>query len=431
MTKCVLSRVLVIGVALGWGTTLSAADLTVGPGGSYSRIEEAVAVAKSNDVILVSPQPDNRPYAKTHVAVFLPHITIRAVNAKGDHVRLDGEGFDYSGQGRVPRAIVQFNKGADGGVLVGFDLAGAHNTSHNGAGVRINQANKVTIRECVIHKNDMGIMSNGDGTPQAAADQLIENLYLGGMSVTLRGCEVHSSLTGHNIKSRAHRTVVLGCYVHDSANREFDLVDDKAYTTFSGSDAVLAGNVIVKAANCPGNRAVIHFGQDGGNEHDGVLYLVHNTIVTAFISPVVHLSSAKAHTQLYNNIVWDGGAGRNSQVLLVVGKDVVKAQAIAGRCNWLASGFRSPDVESLPLRQTVFGNPRAILPFVDCSKGDWRISKRDPDLADRGCVLPDDITQAVGGKLVQYRPPQSTADRPSDGKPDLGAYEFTTALSGD
>ena len=52
----------------------------------------------------------------------------------------------------------------------------------------------------------------------------------------MRGCEVHSSLTGHNVKSRAHRTVVEACYIHDSANREFDLVDDKAYTALAGSD---------------------------------------------------------------------------------------------------------------------------------------------------------------------------------------------------
>ncbi len=101
-------------------------------------------------------------------------------------------------------------------------------------------------------------MSNGDGTQESARNQLIEN-----------------------------------CYIHDSANRELDLVDGEGDTTVSGSDAVLAGNIIVKGRDCSGNRAVIHFGQDGGHEHDGTLYLIHNTIVTPFISPVIHLSAPR------------------------------------------------------------------------------------------------------------------------------------------
>ena len=129
-----------------------------------------------------------------------------------------------------PRAIIQFNKGADGCVLEGFELSGAHNESFNGAGVRINQANDVTIRDCAIHDNDMGIMSNGDGTDATGKNQLIEscliysngnakhsgynhNLYLGGTSVRIVACEIHSSLTGHNLKSRAHLTIVLNCYI--------------------------------------------------------------------------------------------------------------------------------------------------------------------------------------------------------------------------
>lgn len=80
---------------------------------------------------------------------------------------------------------------------------------------------------------NLGIMSNGDGTTATAVNQLIEsclihsngnmkdpgynhNLYLGGTSVRMVACEVHSSLTGHKVKSRAHQTIVLASYIHDS-----------------------------------------------------------------------------------------------------------------------------------------------------------------------------------------------------------------------
>jgi hypothetical protein len=218
---------------------------------------------------------------------------------------------------------------------------------------------------------------------------------------------------------------VIACYVHDSANREFDLVDAKGDTAAAGSDALLIGNVIVKAPHCSGNRAVIHFGQDGGGEHDGTLYLVHNTIVSPFISPIVQLSAAKARAQLYNNIVWDGAAVQNGQVLIDVEKDAAKAEAVKGTCNWLSSGFRGAALAALPLQQSYFGNPGHVMPFVDPAKGNYRLSKADPTIVEKGCVLSGDALHATDGKLLQYKPPQGAESRLIESKPDLGAYEFT------
>jgi len=417
-----------------------AAELAVGPGKAHARIEEALVVAKSGDVIVVHPQVGDGPYERVALSVNRPGLTIKAAGILPARIRLSGMGGDYSGRGPVPRAIVQFNKGADHCVLEGFELLGAHNESHNAAGVRINQANNVTIRSCCIHNNDMGIMSNGDGTQDTAVNQLIENcliyrngdpldpgynhnLYLGGATVTLLGCEVHSSLTGHNVKSRAHRTLVFACYVHDSANREFDLVDGKGDTARSGSDAVLAGNIIVKDANCSGNRAVIHFGQDGGYEHEGTLFLIHNTIVTPFTSPVVHLSAPKARARLYNNIIWDGGKGQNGQVLVHAGRDTTTLP-VEGKCNWMSFGFKDSVLESIPLQHTLVGGPGAVITFVNPAKGDYRLAKPDPQVLELGCTVPADAVQALNGRLLQYKAPQASEPRVIRGKPDLGAIEW-------
>ena len=249
------------------------------------------------------------------------NLTIRGVPGTGQAVRHHQRKRIRLWQGKAgtPRAIFQFNLGTDNCTLEGFELLGAHNSSHNGTGVRINQANHAAIRNCKIHNNDMGIMSNGDGTLATAVDQRIEecriyrngdptepgynhNLYLGGTSVTLRFCEIHHSLTGHNVKSRAHCTRVEYCYVHHAANREFDLVD-AAETARPQSDAVLLGNIIAKDPKCSGNRTVIHFGMDGGKPHNGTLYLAFNTIVTPFIAPVVELSTPGAKSRLLGNVV--------------------------------------------------------------------------------------------------------------------------------
>lgn len=329
-----------------------AATLEVGPGRRFSRIDEANAAAQAGDEIVVFPRADGRPYEREAIFVRQPRLTIRA--ATGERVVISGQGFDYSGQGGTPRAIVQFNAGTDDCLLEGFDLADAHNASHNGAGVRINQADRVRIRNCVIHGNDMGIMSNGDGTARRGVDQRIEhclihgngaaadpgynhNLYLGGASVTLRFCEVHSSLTGHNVKSRAHHTRVEYCYVHGAANREFDLVD-AGDTARPGSHATLVGNTIVKRLDCPGNRTVIHFGQDGGLEHDGTLFMAFNTVVTPFLGPVVELSAAKARARLVGNFVSDGGHHQAQQTVAAV-RNGASLHEVTGDHNWWSGDF--------------------------------------------------------------------------------------------
>ena len=283
----------------------SVATLKVGPGKEFARIEDAVARASSGDTILVYPDPSG--YPRTALRIQVASLTIRGIGLKP--VAVTGQGFDYSGSGSAPRAIIQVEPGGEKAKIENLDLSGAHNQSFNGAGVRIQAASDVTVRDCAIHDNDMGIMSNGkEGDPKAASNQLVEyclierngntkdpgynhNLYLGGTSVFLSHCEVRNSTTGHNIKSRAHYIEIKGCYVHDAANREIDL-PEAWDTSQPNSNAVLIGNRIVKDPYCPGNREVIHFGREKGTR-EGSIYLYFNTIVTPFASPVLDVTTSK------------------------------------------------------------------------------------------------------------------------------------------
>ncbi len=334
------------------------ATLEVGPGKQFARIEDANTKAQAGDVILVHPRVGGRPYDQTAVFVQQRNLTFRGVAGTArPYVTLSGQGFDYSGTGSTPRAIFQFNPGTDNCTIEGFELSGAHNSSHNGAAVRINQANHVSVRKCSIHNNDMGIMSNGDGSLAMAVDQRIEecriyrngdpsepgyshNLYLGGTSVTLRFCEIHHSLVGHNVKSRAHHTRVEYCYVHHSANRDFDLVD-AAETARPQSDAVLLGNIIVKDPKCRGNHTVIHFGQDGGKGHEGTLYLAFNTVVTPFLSPVVELSAAGAKARLLGNVV--AGGTRQTGQTVAAARGGAALRNVSGEANWFCGGFSAAE----------------------------------------------------------------------------------------
>jgi hypothetical protein len=406
----------------------SGADLNIGSGQPFQRIEDALAQAKPGDTLLVHALPQDLAYEKVALLIRQENLILRGVPAKsGGRVRLSGEGFDYSGSGRTPRAIVQFDPAAHGCTLDGFELSGAHNATHNGAGVRINQANDILITHCEIHDNDMGVMSNGNALalPPTGDRQRIEhclihhngaisdpgynhNLYLGGTSVTLFDCEVHSSLTGHNVKSRAHLTRVIDCYIHDSAARELDLVDDAGNTGLPGSDALLLGNVIVKAKNNAGNHNVIHFGQDGGHDHNGTLYLVHNTIVTPFISPVVDLSAPHARARLIDNLIWDGGSGQQRQTLAKNRTGSDSGEPVAGQNNFFCGGFGP---------QGTLGDsaPGAEAPhFIAPERNDYHLGLPDPRICGRACSLED-------GRIPQAL--LSNEGSHSD-NPDIGAFKF-------
>ena len=303
----------------------------------------------------------------------------------------------------------------------------------------------------------MGIMSNGDGTLARAVDQRIEdsrihhngdrthpgynhNFYLGGASVTLSFCEVAASLTGHNVKSRAHHIRVEYCCIHGSANRELDLVD-AAETAFSGSDAVLIGNVIAKDPACSGNRGVIHFGQDGGGAHDGTIHMVHNTIVTPFISPVLALSAPGARARWTGNIVDDGGAGQPRQVLAQHTAGAALADFVIGSNNWLAAGFAASARATGIDPATTFVGQGARPPFVSPIGLNYHLIAPFPFLTDAG-VDPATIdlpsppgtpdSEPVRSLLGwQYRHPAAAERRPVNGLPDLGAYELSSPSGSD
>ncbi len=421
--------------------------LEVGPQKAFSRIEDALARAQPGDIIRVYPLPDGRPYVRAALNVRRPRLTFLAVPGAGQRwVKISGRGFSYSGAGSTPRAIFQFNRGADHCVLEGFELTDAHNDTHNGAGVRINQANHVIVRNCSIHDNDMGIMSNGDGTLRAALNQRIEhcviyrngstadpghnhNLYLGGASVTLRFCEVHASLTGHNVKSRAHHTRVEYCYVHHSANRELDLVD-AAETALPESHTVLLGNLVVKDPQCRGNRAVIHFGQDGGREHDGTLYLAFNTIVAPFVAPVVELSAAKARARLLGNLVSDGGVRQARQVVAAV-RNGALLKNVTGKANWFSGDYAASAAGTgLSTRENTFQRFGFDL-FRAPDRHDYRLSAAAIRHAAAVWQAPElDVPPVPGmppGEALvplasQYAHPAGEAPRLDFARPTVGAF---------
>lgn len=411
------------------------ARLTVGAGRQFARIEAAYAAAQPGDTIEIYPAPGDGIYRQPALRVSKPRLQF--VGQGERPVILDGTGFEYKGEGPVPRAILQIEPDAQGVVIENLELRGAHNRSFNGAGVRINQANGVTVRRCHIHANDMGIMSNGNsaGTP-AARDQLIEycrihangnekdpgynhNLYLGGDSVTLQFCDISDSLTGHNVKSRAHFNLIRYNAIHDSANRELDLVD-AADTAREHSHSVLIGNFIAKKRQMTGNTEVIHFGREGSGRHRGALFLLYNTIVTPYPGPVLTLSDPSGRASLFNNIIFN--PEQSSPQLFAISQEPA-GPVLTGSNNWISRGY---DLSKTTLdRESRYTGPRRESEpgFAEAAQGDYRLRAVASPLR---AVVPVWFLDGSGRKVsvtlaYQYRAPAAREPRRPEDASVVGA----------
>ena len=178
--------------------------------------------------------------------------------------------------------------------------------------------------------------------------------------------------------------------------------------------------MIVKADPTRGNGAVVHFGQDGGQDHTGTLWLVHNTIVTPHVSPVVELSAPAARAWLEGNLIWDKGRRRPGQRLIET-RGAAKRGFVQGRYNWLAAGFRGGFWDSWA--QTRWGEPDQQLPWNDPPRGDYRLREPVAGIVDAGDEWASVEKRIPGIALYEFVPPLGWRNRPRQGRLDLGAFE--------
>jgi hypothetical protein len=216
---------------------------------------------------------------------------------------------------------------------------------------------------------------------------------------------------------------VEGCFVHDCQNREFDLVDDNGVTNIAGSHALISGCVIVKAPNASGNKTVIHFGQDGGYDHTGTLYIVQSTIVTPYISPVVDLSAPGAGVNFTNSLVLDPSRVASGQVLVSTRGGALISNA-SGHYMWMSSGFSAPSGGTFD--HVTIGAPSFLPAFVDASVGNYGLADSESGIVDAGLAYSSiTLPQPLASRQpVAFQVPLGFFARTFSGAPDIGAYEW-------
>jgi nitrous oxidase accessory protein NosD len=142
----------------------SAALLEVGAGKSYATPCAAIAAAKPNDEIVVSPGT----YTDS-CAIAVAGLKLRGV---GGQPKVDLSGSDHPAQYKGIYVVT-----ADDVTIENLELTGAHISSDNGenaAGIRV-EGKGLTVRGCKIHDNQNGILGGTSGTLTIEHTELFHN----------------------------------------------------------------------------------------------------------------------------------------------------------------------------------------------------------------------------------------------------------------
>lgn len=371
-----------------------AATWNVGPTRTYTMPSQVSTLVGNGDTVLI----DAGTYQSDVARWQADNLVLRGFNGMA---RLESNGLSYG-----DKAIWVI---AGNNTTVGYvEFFECTSTSNNGAGIR-QEGQDLTIRNCYFHDNENGILAgtvagstilieytefgyNGYGDGQS------HNLYINNIdSLIFRYNYSHHAIIGHELKSRAHVSLVLYNRISDetagTASRSIDLPN--------GGTVIIIGNVIEQGPNSP-NGNIIGYGLEGLiNPTAHELYVVNNTIVNNRSSGTyVHVQNGTAFYKSCNNILAGPGT--------------------------LLSG--TPTTQDVQNNYVVPVIPNAG--FMNASAYDFRLTGSSTGAIDQG-ISPGFAGSYSLTPVLVYQHPASQMLRLINGALDAGAYEFGTASVSD
>ncbi len=393
-----------------------AATYQVGPTRTYHTVGSLPALSPG-DIVEIDSGTYHEVKRWTNPGTAANPITIRGVG--NSRPLFDATGLTVDGRLPNPRAVFQVE--SHDITFENLEFMNARN-GDNGAGIRVTSADNVTVRNCKITMCDMGIMSDNNSNLLIEASEIASNgtslydgyshnFYLGGNSATLRFCYIHDALYGQNFKTRAHYTELLYNYIADSQDGEVGLVD-ATETAALNSHAVMLGNVVISKPRLSGYNSgrFIQFGQDSGGQHNGTLFAFNNTFIAGdgriqFLTANATNATVVAHNNIFcgsDKVVGTLGGG------------------ISGSNNWMQTSATIPATFS----GTLQGNDPG---FANRLVRNFRLTASSA-CRNRGLNA---LTFLDGAGVshsslptMEYLNHLQSHPRPSDGRIDLGAYEY-------
>jgi len=374
----------------------AAAVWRVGPSRTYTRCSQVMNLVRQGDTVDI----DSAVYTNDlQVTWNADNLLIRGVNGRprlvaGSLIANDatnGKGIFVIRGNNVTVENIEFR---DAVVL-----------SHNGAGIR-QEGRNLKVRYCKFQGNEMGILSGNipNCTILIEYSEFLQggsnfdpgyqhNIYINHIdSFIFRYNFSHDAIaSGHELKSRATHNIIL---YNRLAN--INTEDSRTIDLPNGGFALVMGNVIEQGPNSS-NTNLLGYGLEGlSNPGPHALLVIHNTFVNKKDrGSFIHVAATGVDTlMLRNNILAGAKTGG-----LIIGNAGVLDSAHNLICDRLAdAGF----VDAAAFNYRLAAGSRAI-------DGGRAVSGRR-----RGYPLIP---------AMQYRDDCRAEVRPSDGSPDIGAFE--------
>lgn len=438
---------------------LSGATYEVGPGRALSTIGAVPwATLRPGDVVLIHHRAE--PYREKWVlgrsGTEQAPIVVRGVPAAdGSLPVIEGEdavtapGLDFWNDDRGLLKIGGASTPSTGAppawiVIEGLQLQGAYRDHgftddhgagatyrDNAAGIYIEMAAHLVIRDCVITGNGNGIFCAGD-----TSDVLIEGCHIHGNGVVGRFYEhntyteatgivyrgnrfgpLRDGATGNNLKDRSAGLKVLYNWI-EGGNRALDLVDSDdpgRRASAAYGETWVVGNVLVERDDGL-NSQVVHYGGDGGDAsayRKGVLQLHYNTVFSerSGNTTLLRLSTAGERCLASNNIVHVTAGGDRLAMLAEHGELTLVD-------NWCSGGFVAShdgafDGSVTGLAAQATGSDPG---FVDPGSRDFGLTALSVNRGAGSALAGYDLDR-------QYLLHRRVGRRYDDGAPDRGAFE--------
>jgi hypothetical protein len=417
MKQWLIAAMVVSGLA--W-TAAQAETYHVGAGQATRSLKQIIGQLKPGDIVEVAPGTYKENMKITVSGTKDAPIIIKGVAGSPRPV-FDATGQESSGRGQIPRGVFQIEGGYI--VLGHLEITGARN-SGQGDGVRMNGSPYAIVRDCKIHHNDNGCFSNDSGETfiercevyangSDAFAGFSHNFYMHSKHLVVRGCYIHDSHTGQNLKTRSHYNELWYNWISDSDDGEIGMVEEKGLTDLPNSNALMVGNIVVSSAKRPpkanGSR-FLEFASESKTPHDGTLYMFYNTFISGAPKHAsITLRDKKARLVCSNNIL----VGSDSVVLMVAGASV------SGSHNFVGADAKVP----AEFTSTITGGSAG---FMDLVKRDFRLKNDSPCVGKGAGDL--DYVDGDGRKHTlaatrSYVPPLKLITRTPKAAADLGAFE--------
>jgi hypothetical protein len=447
----ILRRLLVLLPFLFVASAAQATTYEVGTGKPYANIGNVpIESLKAGDLVLIYARstPYREKFGITTSGTAAAPITIRGVrDANGVRPQLIGENSTTRVALNFPsdaRGVINVY-GANYVVIEGLDISRARGAfkddngsaatfQSNASAIYLQSGSHLTVRDCIMRDSGNGFFSTS-----ATSDVLVDGSYIYGNG-NVGSIYEHNNYTesngivfqnnrfgplcsgcpGNNLKDRSAGTVVRYNWI-EGGNRALDLVESGTWTGLASYRTTMVyGNVLIEL-NDSGNPQVVHYGGDGGDlstYRKGTLHFVHNTVISYRSSrtKLFGMSSNDEKAEVRNNIIYDTAGGSLMSISDGPGAFVLSA-------NWISSGW-STGVSGGTLTQAALQITGTNPGFVNLASWDYHLTATSPARNMAGAL-------EAGAPTIdrQYVPHLKSEARVTEGKPDIGAFEYRLAAT--